>query len=98
MVKRRTVLLGGAATAGALVIGWGVMPPRQRLHPSDPLPQTSGQAALNGWVNDLEQQVRHQAKYNDPDQERRPRNPLELVDVFESMTVTMIAMTMSITM
>src|SRR3989344_199804 len=50
MVKRRTVLLGGAATAGALVIGWGVMPPRQRLHPSDPLPQTRGQAALNGWV------------------------------------------------
>ena len=45
MVKRRTVLLGGAAAAGALVIGWGVMPPRQRLHTSDPLPSASGQAA-----------------------------------------------------
>ena len=50
MVKRRTVLLGGAATAGALVIGWGVMPPRQRLHPANPLPAAPGHAALNGWV------------------------------------------------
>lgn len=50
MVNRRTVLLGGAATAGALIIGWGVMPPRQRLHTATPLPSTTGQAALNGWV------------------------------------------------
>ena len=50
MVKRRTVLLGGAATAGTLVIGWGVMPPRQRLHTADPLPVGQGQAALNGWL------------------------------------------------
>lgn len=50
MVKRRTVLLGGAATAGALVIGWGVMPPRQRLHTADPMPAAPGQASLNGWL------------------------------------------------
>nr|WP_288851498.1 xanthine dehydrogenase family protein molybdopterin-binding subunit [uncultured Acidovorax sp.] len=50
MVKRRTVLLGGAATAGALVIGWGVVPPRQRLHTAQPLPQGTGQVALNGWL------------------------------------------------
>lgn len=50
MVKRRTVLLGGAATAGALVIGWGVMPPRQRLNTAQPLPQGAGQVALNGWL------------------------------------------------
>ena len=50
MVKRRTVLLGGAATAGALVIGWGVLPPRQRLHTGQPLPHESGRAALNGWL------------------------------------------------
>jgi len=50
MVKRRTVLLGGAATAGALVIGWGVLPPRQRLHTAQPLPQAPGQVALNGWL------------------------------------------------
>ena len=50
MVKRRTLLLGGAATAGALVIGWGVVPPRQRLHTAQPLPQATGQVALNGWL------------------------------------------------
>lgn len=50
MVNRRTVVLGGAATAGALIIGWGVMPPRQRLHPTTPLPSATGQAPLNGWV------------------------------------------------
>jgi isoquinoline 1-oxidoreductase subunit beta len=50
MVKRRTVLLSGAATAGALVIGWGVVPPRQRLHTAQPLPQGTGQVALNGWL------------------------------------------------
>ncbi|PJI98815.1 isoquinoline 1-oxidoreductase beta subunit [Acidovorax sp. 69] len=50
MVKRRTVLLGGGATAGALVIGWGVMPPRQRLHTAQRLPPAPGQVALNGWL------------------------------------------------
>ena len=31
MVKRRTWLLGGVGAAGALVLGWSLLPPRQRL-------------------------------------------------------------------
>ena len=49
MVKRRYVL-GALAASGALVVGWGVMPPRQRLSGSQPLPAAPGQQALNGWV------------------------------------------------
>lgn len=53
MLTRRRLLLGTAAlagTAGALVIGWSVLPPRQRLMPGEPLPVGPGQTALNGWV------------------------------------------------
>lgn len=50
MVSRRKIILGTLAAAGALVVGWGVMPPRQRLTGSRPLPVRAGQAALNGWV------------------------------------------------
>ena len=49
-MKRRTLLLGGAGAAGALVLGWSVLPPRQRLMTQHPLPTRSGQVALNGWV------------------------------------------------
>jgi isoquinoline 1-oxidoreductase beta subunit len=49
-MKRRTLLLGGAAAAGALVVGWSVLPPRQRLTTARPLAVRDGQAALNGWV------------------------------------------------
>ena len=49
MVKRRYVL-GTLAASGALVVGWGVLPPRQRLTGSQPLPAAAGQQALNGWV------------------------------------------------
>jgi isoquinoline 1-oxidoreductase beta subunit len=49
-VKRRHFLLGSAGAAGALVIGWSVLPPRQRLMPSAPMRVRPGQAALNGWV------------------------------------------------
>ena len=49
-MKRRHFLLGGAGAAGALVIGWSVLPPRQRLMLSAPMPVRPGQAALNGWV------------------------------------------------
>ena len=49
MVKRRYVL-GTLAATGALVVGWGVLPPRQRLSASQPLPTAAGQQALNGWV------------------------------------------------
>lgn len=50
MVSRRRILLGTLGAAGALVIGWSAMPPRQRLRTSQPLPSREGQQALNGWV------------------------------------------------
>jgi len=49
-VKRRTFLLGAAGTAGALVVGWSLLPPRQRLTTAQPLAVREAQAALNGWV------------------------------------------------
>ena len=50
MVKRRTILLGTAGAVGALVVGWSVAPPRQRLTTSNPLATKAGESALNGWV------------------------------------------------
>jgi isoquinoline 1-oxidoreductase beta subunit len=50
MLKRRTFLLGGASAVGALLVGWSVLPPRQRLITSTPLPAEGSQVALNGWV------------------------------------------------
>ena len=50
MVKRRTFLVGGAATLGALVVGWSALPPRQRLTPAEPLAVQPAQTAMNGWV------------------------------------------------
>jgi isoquinoline 1-oxidoreductase subunit beta len=48
--SRRRFLLGGLAAGGALLVGWGVMPPRQRLRTAGP-PAVEGDAvALNGWV------------------------------------------------
>ncbi|UOD28325.1 xanthine dehydrogenase family protein molybdopterin-binding subunit [Massilia violaceinigra] len=47
---RRRFLLGGLAAGGALVVGWGVQPPRQRLHTAQPLALAGGAVALNGWV------------------------------------------------
>jgi len=48
--KRRHFIQYTVGAAGALVVGWSIMPPRQRLVPSDPLPLAPGQVALNGWV------------------------------------------------
>ncbi|MGK5034359.1 molybdopterin cofactor-binding domain-containing protein [Janthinobacterium sp. LB3P118] len=52
--SRRRFLLGGlglgVAGVGALVLGWGVLPPRQRLQGSAPLPLQDGAVALNGWL------------------------------------------------
>ncbi|OAJ52974.1 acylaldehyde oxidase [Paraburkholderia ginsengiterrae] len=50
MLKRRTFLLGGAGAVGVLLVGWSVLPPRQRLMPSSPLPAQGTQVAFNGWV------------------------------------------------
>ena len=52
-LSRRRFLFGAVsagAAVGALVVGWGVLPARQRLHASNPLPLTDGAVALNGWV------------------------------------------------
>jgi isoquinoline 1-oxidoreductase beta subunit len=43
-------LLAGLAVGGALVVGWGLQPPRQRLRTGSPLPVSNGAVALNGWV------------------------------------------------
>jgi len=53
MSTRRKFLLGtvGVAVAGtALVVGWGLMPVRQRLTGSQPLPAAAGQHVFNGWL------------------------------------------------
>lgn len=49
-MKRRTFLFGGLGAAGALLVGWSVLPPRQRLTTSTPLPAVGTQVGLNGWV------------------------------------------------
>ncbi|WP_373058865.1 molybdopterin cofactor-binding domain-containing protein [Gemmatimonas sp.] len=49
-MKRRTFLLAGLGTGGALFLGWALLPPRQRLV-GRMLPDTTGNAvALNGWL------------------------------------------------
>jgi isoquinoline 1-oxidoreductase subunit beta len=50
MPSRRRFVLGTLGLTGALGVGWSLLPPRQRLSTSLPLPAGSGQVALNGWV------------------------------------------------
>ncbi len=49
-MKRRALLLSGLGAAGALVVGWGVLPPRSRLGGVDSLPLKEGEVDLNGWI------------------------------------------------
>ncbi|MBX3622922.1 MAG: xanthine dehydrogenase family protein molybdopterin-binding subunit [Rhizobacter sp.] len=49
-MKRRSMLLLGAGAAGALVVGWGLLPPRSRLGSPDKLPAANAPVALNGWI------------------------------------------------
>jgi isoquinoline 1-oxidoreductase beta subunit len=49
-MKRRTLLLSGAAIGGGLVVGWGVLPPRSRLGSRTLLSQSESGVALNGWL------------------------------------------------
>ena len=49
-MKRRHLLLGGAAVGGALLVGWGLMPPRSRIGGRDLLAASQGEVALNGWI------------------------------------------------
>jgi isoquinoline 1-oxidoreductase subunit beta len=46
----RRIFLGSATAVGALVVGWSVLPPRQRLNTAQPLPTEGTQHPLNGWV------------------------------------------------
>ncbi|WP_334188974.1 xanthine dehydrogenase family protein molybdopterin-binding subunit [Noviherbaspirillum sp.] len=48
--SRRRFLLGGVGIAGALIVGWGVQPARQRLTLSNPVPVKNGEVMLNGWI------------------------------------------------
>ncbi|MDQ2928335.1 MAG: molybdopterin-dependent oxidoreductase, partial [Pseudomonadota bacterium] len=49
-MKRRTLLLSGLGAAGALIVGWGLMPPRERLGGVEALPVKDGEIGLNGWI------------------------------------------------
>jgi isoquinoline 1-oxidoreductase beta subunit len=49
-VRRRTLLVSGLAGAGALLVGWGALPPRSRLGRADALPVVDGEVGLNGWI------------------------------------------------
>jgi isoquinoline 1-oxidoreductase beta subunit len=49
-VKRRTLLLSATGAAGALIVGWGVLPPRPRLGHRSVMPPGETDVALNGWI------------------------------------------------
>jgi len=51
-LSRRRFLLSATAVAGAMVVGWGALPARQRVRGKVPLPlaRSHGAVALNGWV------------------------------------------------
>jgi isoquinoline 1-oxidoreductase subunit beta len=49
-MKRRTWLLSAAGMAGALVVGWGFLPPRSRQGGPEIFPAFDGEMSLNGWI------------------------------------------------
>ncbi len=49
-MKRRTLLLSALAGGAALVVGWGVLPPRSRMGDRHSLPVQEGEVGLNGWL------------------------------------------------
>ena len=49
-MKRRALLLGAAAAGGALLVGWGLLPPRSRTGRRELLAVTGSEVALNGWI------------------------------------------------
>ena len=49
-MTRRRFLLTGVGAAGALLVGWGMLPARSRLGAADALPVTGGEVGLNGWI------------------------------------------------
>ena len=49
-MKRRALILSGLGAAAALVVGWGVLPPRSRLGAADTLPKADQEFGLSGWI------------------------------------------------
>jgi isoquinoline 1-oxidoreductase beta subunit len=49
-MKRRTLLLSGLGAAGALIVGFGLLPPRSRLGGARTLPVVDGEVGLNAWI------------------------------------------------
>ena len=49
-MKRRTLLLSALGASGALLVGWGMAPPRSRLGSADSMLPTQGNVGLNGWI------------------------------------------------
>jgi len=49
-MRRRTLLVSGLGAAGALVLGWAALPPRDRVGGLDSLPEEAGAIGLNGWI------------------------------------------------
>ncbi len=49
-MKRRAWLLSAAGAAGALVVGWGIMPARSRLGSPRLMLPAGGDVAMNGWI------------------------------------------------
>ena len=49
-MTRRAFILSGLGAAAALVVGWGVLPPRSRLGAADTLPKADEEFGLNGWI------------------------------------------------
>lgn len=49
-MRRRTFLLLGLGATGALVVGWSLVPPRQRLRATRAADLPDGAIQLNGWL------------------------------------------------
>ena len=49
-MRRRALLLSAAGGAGALLVGWAVLPARSRIGSARLLLQEHGDVALNGWI------------------------------------------------
>ena len=52
-MKRRTWLLGAAGAAGAMVVGWGVLPQRSRTGSRRLWPPAEGEVAFSVWIKIL---------------------------------------------
>lgn len=50
-MKRRTLVFAPLAAAGALAVGWALVPPRERVSARVPRKPIDGAPAFNGWVH-----------------------------------------------